>query len=88
MVKPGIVALAKRSGLPVLPIRCRAKRNIVFNSWDRTRLPLPFNRLVFVCAEPMPVPPDVVDTDFDGCCDELARRLDALAVEADGRLGK
>ena len=88
VVKPGIIALAKRNGLPVLPVRCRAKRNIVFNSWDRMRLPLPFNRLVFVCGEGMPVPPDVEDSDFDGCGVELAHRLNTLGAEADARLGK
>jgi len=88
VVKPGIIALAKRSGLHVLPVRCRAKRNLVFNSWDRIRLPLPFNRLVFVCGEGMPVPPEVEDADFDGCGTELAHRLDTFGAEADGRLGK
>jgi len=88
VVKPGVVALSKRSGLPVLPVRCRAKRNIVFNSWDRIRLPLPFNRLMFVCGEGMPVPAEVEDTDFDGCGTELAHRLNTLGADADGRLQK
>jgi len=88
VVKPGIIALAKRSGLAVRPVRCRAKRSIVFNSWDRTRLPLPFNRLVFVCGEGMPVPPDVDGDRFVRCCDELAHRLAALGDEADRLLGK
>ena len=88
VVKPGIVALAKRSGLPVLPVRCRAKRNIVFNSWDRIRLPLPFNQLIFVCGERMPVPSDIEDSGFDECCNELAHRLNSIGDEADEMLRK
>jgi len=83
IVKPGIIALAKRTGLSIAPIRCRAKRNIVFKSWDRTRLPLPFNRLLFLCGEHMTVPPDADREVFDKLCYQLADRLNAVGEQAD-----
>jgi len=83
VVKPGVIALAKRTGLSIAPVSCRAKRNIVFKSWDRTAMPLPFNRLAFVCGDPMTVSPNVGGEQFDSRCTELAERIDAAAERAD-----
>jgi len=53
--KATIVVIAKHTGASIFPIRCGAKRRILNKSWDKTTIPLPFNRLVFCCGEPVSV---------------------------------
>jgi len=53
--KAAIVIIAKHTGASIFPIRCGAKRRILNKSWDKTTIPLPFNRLVFCCGEPVSV---------------------------------
>ncbi len=52
-VKPGILFLACKTGARLYPVSCRAARNITLKSWDRTLIPLPFNRLTFRCGRPI-----------------------------------
>jgi lysophospholipid acyltransferase (LPLAT)-like uncharacterized protein len=57
--KPGIIYLAKRTGLPIVPVIWSADRYWTLNSWDRTIIPKPFARIVALYAQkPIFVPPD------------------------------
>lgn len=56
--REGIVLLAQRTGLPILPLVCHAERKWVFGSWDRMELPKPFSRTIFHVGEPLIVPKD------------------------------
>ncbi|HUJ73749.1 MAG TPA: lysophospholipid acyltransferase family protein, partial [bacterium] len=38
-LKPGVTALARRKGLPIVPLTYSAPRRWEFGSWDRMRLP-------------------------------------------------
>ena len=69
----GIVTVARVSGVPILPCSFSARSRIVFSTWDRFVLPLPFSRGVIVWGEPI-----FVARDAEGPALEAAR----LAVEA------
>ncbi|WP_421722788.1 lysophospholipid acyltransferase family protein [Bauldia sp.] len=69
----GVVALAKASGRPILPLAYASSRRIDVTSWDRATINLPFSRAV--CAIGTPID---VATDADTETLESARR----AVEA------
>ena len=56
-VKPGLLYLASRSGLPIVPVAAAARSSRVLRSWDRFRIPHPFARLVAACGDPIAVPP-------------------------------
>lgn len=43
--KGGALWLARHCGLPVFPIRVRARKALRLNTWDRAVLPLPFSRV-------------------------------------------
>ncbi len=75
VVKPGIVAMSRRTGYPIVVTSCIAKRNIVFNSWDRTVLPLPFNRLVFVVPELLSVPSTCDRAEFETYLEKVTQLL-------------
>ncbi len=44
--KLGIIYLAKRTGIPIIPVIWSADRFWQLNSWDRTIIPKPFARIV------------------------------------------
>ncbi|MBU0682528.1 MAG: lysophospholipid acyltransferase family protein [Proteobacteria bacterium] len=52
----GAIMLASRAGIPILPMSWSFSRYKLFRSWDRTLLPLPFARMVWVIGEPFTVP--------------------------------
>jgi len=51
-VQPGIIQIAARTGLPIIPLSFSAEKKKVFKSWDSFHLPRLFTRGVFVAAEP------------------------------------
>src|SRR5262249_38993092 len=57
-VQPGIVYLASRTGMPIVPAGIAYDRPWRMRSWDRFALPRPFSRAVCVLDEPIVVPPD------------------------------
>lgn len=51
-VKPGIVTLARRLQVPLIPITSSCRRAWVLRSWDRMVLPKPFSKVVVAYGEP------------------------------------
>jgi lysophospholipid acyltransferase (LPLAT)-like uncharacterized protein len=49
--KLGIIYLAKRTGIPIIPVIWSADRFWKLNSWDRTIIPKPFARIVALYAD-------------------------------------
>ena len=58
-VQPGLIYLAARTGLPVVPIGFGYRRAWRFRSWDRMVLPKPWSRAVGVTGTPIAVPFDL-----------------------------
>ncbi|MEZ5774211.1 MAG: glycosyltransferase N-terminal domain-containing protein [Hyphomicrobiaceae bacterium] len=66
-VGPGIVALARLSGRPIVPVAAASSRFLAFDTWSRLTVNLPFSRLAVVTGEPI----------------RVARERDAAGLEAD-----
>ena len=79
-VQPGIIELARASGRPILPASFAARRRVVFNSWDRFVLPLPFSRVVGIYGEPLEVRPD---DDGEAARLALEERLNDVSRQAE-----
>jgi lysophospholipid acyltransferase (LPLAT)-like uncharacterized protein len=75
VAKLGAIAIARATGLPIVPGNWWATRLVQFRSWDGTIMPLPFSRLVFAIEEALVVPPDATDADMETLREELTRRL-------------
>lgn len=86
-LQPGVVYLAAKTGLPVVPVSASASRAYYFNSWDSFQLPLPFARGVFAVGEPYPVTGGLDDANIEFHRAEMERRMVALAREADRLAG-
>lgn len=81
--KPGVLLLAQRSGVPILPMQFAAKWCVRLRSWDRTILPLPFSRFVVKFAEPFQVNADLDEEAFEHRLGELDEALNQLTDEVD-----
>jgi lysophospholipid acyltransferase (LPLAT)-like uncharacterized protein len=73
VVKPGVVAAARRAGAPILPVTATADRAWRARSWDRLAIPRPFARVRVAYGQPWDPPGDSV-----AACHELETRLNAL----------
>jgi lysophospholipid acyltransferase (LPLAT)-like uncharacterized protein len=77
-----IADIARLADVPLLPVSYSAKWRIVFNSWDRFVLPLPFTRGVFLVGQPIEVARDA-DTAatreiLENALNEVTRKADAM----------
>lgn len=75
VVKPGIVEMARATGLPIVPYVPLSARCWSFRSWDQFRLPKPFSRIDVHYGTPLHVPQD---TAFDGFAHYQRQIADAL----------
>jgi lysophospholipid acyltransferase (LPLAT)-like uncharacterized protein len=56
VVGAGIVALARASGRPIIPLAVVTKSGVTLKSWDRASVNFPFSRIACVAGEPIFVP--------------------------------
>ena len=85
-IKGGVMFLAQKLGVPILPISSAQSNRLVFaKSWDRFHLPLPFGRAVVVYGEPILVGPD---DDLRLKAAELKSSLDAITREAEALVAR
>src|SRR3989304_1592398 len=84
--KPGIVRLAQKNGVPLLPAGVAVSRRFVFKrTWNQVYLPLPFSRQVVLIGDPMHFPKEASEEEMDLFCrqvEEALRRAAAGAEEA------
>lgn len=55
-VQPGVVKLAQLSGAAIIPCGVSVRPCLRLKSWDRFKVPLPFNRTVLVFGDPIRIP--------------------------------
>ena len=55
-VKPGPVALARSSGVPLTMFHAAVDKAWVLNTWDRLMIPMPFSRVLLRFGKLIPVP--------------------------------
>jgi len=82
-VSPGAVKLARATGAPMLGLGWSTNRAVIFNSWDRFFLPLPFGRGVIVWTEPVRLEKNAGREEQEEARALLEARLIAASQEAD-----
>jgi lysophospholipid acyltransferase (LPLAT)-like uncharacterized protein len=82
--KAGTVVLAARGKRPLVPVVCASRGALRLRNWDRTLLPLPFAKVVFVLGEPI----QVAETGVQGSLERLPRMMDQLEERARNALKK
>ncbi len=80
-VKVGIVALARRLQVPLIPMSSTCTRAWVLRSWDRMVLPKPFSRVVVAYGEPWS--PERLAGPLPEVLSGIAAEMDALTAALD-----
>ncbi len=86
--QPGAVLLAAKSGSPIMPIVWAAKRCKVFNSWDRTALPLPFTRIILEYGELIWVKPELTAATTEQYRQQLETAMNTMHRQLWGEFGR
>lgn len=87
-VKPGPVALARSSGVPIAMFHLAVENAWVLNSWDRLMIPKPFSRVLARIGTKIQVPRDATDEDLERYTADLQASLDRVREFAEANLAK
>lgn len=79
VVKPGVIEMARRAEVPIVPYVPVPARCWTFSSWDRFRLPKPFSKIYVYYGAPHVVAPATSFEEFAGHQKIIGERL--LAIE-------
>lgn len=80
---PGVILLAKKSGRAIYPGIVVSSRRLTFRrSWDRSKLALPFGRIVLAMGEPVRVAPDADASAMEEARITVETRLNELMERA------
>ncbi len=86
-VQPGIVALAQKTGYPILPVTYSGKRIKIFTSWDRFILPYPFTICRVSYGSPIYIPKDAGKKEEKEYLESVEKELQQLTLDGDAYFG-
>jgi len=52
-IQPGIIFLAQKTGLPIVPVACKMTNKLITGSWDKLEAPLPFGKCAYLYGDPI-----------------------------------
>ncbi|MEQ9555746.1 MAG: lysophospholipid acyltransferase family protein [Rhodospirillales bacterium] len=84
----GAVALARLSGVPIIPATFGAARGKVVQSWDRFLIAWPFGRGVIVWGDPIEVARDADADQLNAARTRVEDALNVITAEADRLTGR
>ncbi len=79
-VKPGIVDIARKNDVMILPMVALPSRYWTLKSWDRCRIPKPFSTIYQIFGEPFFVPADTKDQAFIEVKQRIKKKLTELEL--------
>jgi lysophospholipid acyltransferase (LPLAT)-like uncharacterized protein len=86
-VKGGVIALASRTGVPILPTASRGRRTwTLVKSWDHFRVPKPFTEILVLYGQPLLIPQRLTDEESHVYQKKLADELMELEARLDTML--
>jgi lysophospholipid acyltransferase (LPLAT)-like uncharacterized protein len=87
VVKPGIVEIARLAKCPILPLSSYPVNYWSFEkSWDKFRVPKPFSKIFLVLGEPIYVPENISETEFEKIRIDVANAINLGEEKAKSRL--
>lgn len=82
-VHPGIILIAQRSGMPIVPITNSARHRWNLSTWDSFLIPQPFSKAVIMLGKPMYVSSESTSEELEEKRMELEKQLSELTQKAD-----
>jgi lysophospholipid acyltransferase (LPLAT)-like uncharacterized protein len=75
----GILKLAQRAGIPIVPASVATRRRWVLRrTWDRFIIPSPLGKAALMFGSPLSVPPEATAEELQALAAELTMRLNAV----------
>ena len=88
IAKPGMILLAKKAGLPLLPVMVSAHPAFTLKkTWDRTMIPLPFSKVLVGYREPWHIPERLSKNGLERLRRDVENTLNDMMAELDARTG-
>lgn len=87
VVQGGIMLMAKKSGVALVPVGVSANWRLHAPTWDRYMVPLPFAKCLMVYGDPIFVSKDSSDEEVEYARLALQESLTKVQREADARFG-
>jgi len=84
----GVVALARLSGVPVIPVTYNISHRKVLGTWDRFIVALPFSRGVFMWGDPIEVASNASKEEMDAASLLAEETLNNMCHETDDLFGQ
>lgn len=84
-VQPGILALARVTGVPIIPVSYWSSRHKILHTWDGFLLTLPFGRTTYVFGEPLYCPRNAPESQLESLANSLRDSLLSACVIAGER---
>ncbi len=83
IVKNGVILLASRTGIPIVPAGCRVAPDQawVFRSWDRMLLPKPGAKIQVLYGEPIAVPSGLSREELEQYRVQVEKALSSINAE-------
>ena len=75
----GIIYLARKTDLPIIPVAVDCSHKFHVNSWDKFQVPLPFGRCAIVYEEPLWYNSEI---EIKELCNILTQRLNTATAKA------
>lgn len=84
IIQPGLLLLARASGMPILPTVTSAEKKWVFNSWDRFMVPRPFSRIIIRFGNEAYIHQKLKGSAFEKVRSSIENDFKKLYFETDG----
>lgn len=86
-INSNVVAIAKMTGAPIVPVTFSAANGRIFQSWDRFLLPKPFGKGVVICGQATFIPKDATPEELNDAKRALEEELNTMSHKADKMVG-
>ena len=63
-VSDGVIKIAKKSNVPIIPVGFWSSKNFTLNSWDSFLITFPFSKCVFAWSDPILIPNNLSDEEI------------------------
>ena len=81
-VSEGIIKIAKKSKIPIIPIGFWSSKNFQLKSWDSFLITLPFSKCAFVWGKPIEISKNLSDEDISDFQNLLQKNIKDCVNEA------
>ena len=87
-VQDGILWLAQNSGAKIIPAGAASKPRKLFSSWDKYMIPYPFAKSAIVIGEPIAIPKNATQEEYENFRTKLEKELNHLEQIAEEKVSK